>query len=211
METVKHYVESETIKTLWNNVKTREIKLAVLQDGSRMMEPTTMTAWQNGKFDKAIELIYQDTELEEFNLKTAKKVGEGVEIVRMHVIEEGSLLQSTPGYLDLLIEIYRRRNVALGKENIFLFPRSLCNGLPIPTTDVTVFDNKAALVTHYWKRAIRERDVYQASEPHDTSFVSQQIVLMESLLMRSDMAYRLAPVGRADNTTWRNTAGASWL
>lgn len=125
----------------WREMKEEWFKIEVLQDYSGEDRGVSLDAWLAGDREKSIQLMGKDEGGREW-IKMCKK--SPARKRRFHIVEQ----PHTP-YLEWEIELYKRINIPLADEEVFLVPKEKVTHLTIPDGDVMVWDSKRVIRNHY--------------------------------------------------------------
>lgn len=153
----------------WSEMQGEWFKLEVLQDYSGEDSGPSLEAWLAGRKEKSINLMAG--EMEEWISMCQKS---SVVKRRYHVIRE----PHTP-YIEWEIESYKKVNVPLAGELVYLIPETKVKNLDVPDGDVMIFDQKKVARAHYSPEGkIEKMDFYE--QPEDD--ISKWLQLRNSLI-----------------------------
>src|SRR5581483_12017974 len=139
----------------WDELKEEWFKIEVLQDYSGEDASPSLQAWLAGDKQTSIALMpkYGKAWIEMCRRIPARKR-------RFHIIEK----PYTP-YLEWEIELYKRMNIPLAGEEVFLVPKESVAHLALPDGDVMIFDNKRIVHNHYSPTGYLEQmDFYEEGD-----------------------------------------------
>lgn len=148
-------------------------KLEVLQDYSGEDAGESLGAWLKG--DRRLSMQLLDAESTEWAEKCQEKISLGAKLIRIHVVD-----YPLSDYMQWEIEVYRRRNVRLGGEEVYLLDRRDIPDVDLPTGDMMMFDENRVVVGHYSPGGrVESQDFYDAGDDI-SGFLSIRARLLEA-------------------------------
>lgn len=131
---------------LWNeyfvDMHTEWFKLEALQDYSGEDDVPSLHAWKAGDKQKALELL-RTAPRNQWHNRCQTKVSQGALLRRVRIIEQ----PYTP-YTEWELAYYAANNMVCG-EQIFLVDKPAVADITLPDGDLTLFDNKRAVIWTY--------------------------------------------------------------
>ncbi len=156
---------------LWNDLKNEWFKVEVLQDYSAEDKSESLDAWMAGDKERSIELI--KAEPSEWANDCRKKVEDGVKLTRIHVVD-----YPLSEYVQWEIEVYKNRNIPVGREDVYLLDRKDIPMLDLPSGDLMIFDKTNVVVGNYDSSGyVVSQDFYTGNDT-----ISEFLELREQLL-----------------------------
>lgn len=143
----------------WGELKEEWFKIEVLQDYSGEDQGPSLGAWLAGDREKSIRLMpeYAEAWIAMCQKSLAKKR-------RFRIVEK----PFSP-YLEWEIELYKRVNIPLVGEEVWLVQKEDVAHLSIPDGDVMIFDFRRVVRNHYSKQGLVERMEFYEKEKDDIS------------------------------------------
>lgn len=148
-------------------------KVELLQDYGGEDDTPSLQAWLKGDKEKSLELLDKwaadpnDPWVEDIQKKS------DVRKTRIHVVE----YPYTP-YLEWEVEVYKRRNIPVAKENIYLVAKDKVKYLKLPNGDFCIFDRKRVARNYYDPKG----KAYQVDYYEESDDISQFLKFREELL-----------------------------
>lgn len=126
----------------WDSLQEEWFKVEVLQDYSAEDKGESLSAWMAGDKKRSIELL--NAEPHEWVDDCRAKVQNGITLTRIHVVD-----YPLSEYVQWEIEVYKNRNVPIGRENVYLLDRKDIADLSLPPGDLMMFDQSNAIIGNY--------------------------------------------------------------
>lgn len=126
----------------WDGIKSEWFKVEVLQDYSTEDTGESLSAWMAGDKERSIEVLRREPHPWADSCRA--KVENGVKLIRVHVVD-----YPLSEYMQWEIEVYKTRNVLLGKEEVYLVDRKDIVDIDLPAGDVMMFDQEKLIVGQY--------------------------------------------------------------
>lgn len=126
----------------WDELKNEWFKVEVLQDYSGEDHSESLDAWLAGDKDRSIQLMREWAP--GWANECREKVERGVSLTRIHVVD-----YPLSDYVEWEIEVYKNRNIPLGKEDVYLVDRTAVEELGLPAGDFMLFDATRVVVNTY--------------------------------------------------------------
>jgi hypothetical protein len=123
-------------------MKSEWFKVEVLQDYSAEDKGGSLSAWMAGDKERSMELLRKEPN--SWTDGCREKVESGVKLTRIHVVD-----YPLSDYIQWEIEVYKARNVPLGKEEVYLVDRKDVADLDLPAGDLMMFDQKNVVIGNY--------------------------------------------------------------
>lgn len=154
----------------WDETKKEWFKVEVLQDYSYEDSGPSLKAWLRGDKEKSIKLMLEEVDSNEW-IKTAGN--KQFKKIRIHITEK----PYTP-YLEWEIEAYKRINIPLTKEEVYIIDRNEVLDLNLPNGDFMIFDRKRVVRNYYDKSGkCYKMDFYEENDD-----IGKFLLLREKLL-----------------------------
>ncbi len=142
MFTLERDAASELWERWFSELRYSWIKVEVLQDYTGEEQSASLEAWLDGDEERALALLAdEDTAWAQL---THAKADQNIQLIRFHIVDE----PLTP-YLKWEIEVYKRRNILLGGEKVFLINRKDMPDIVLPSGDFMIFDEARAVINTY--------------------------------------------------------------
>ena len=131
----------------WEELEEEWFKIEVLQDYYGMDNGPSLDAWLVGEKEKSIKLMpdYAKEWIEMCQRSPAKKR-------RFHIMET----PYTP-YIEWEIELYKKVNIPLAREEVFLISKEKVAHLNIPDGDIMIWDSKRVARNYYTPDGVLEK------------------------------------------------------
>lgn len=142
MKTLPRLEANKVWDELWDGLKTEWFKVEVLQDYSGEDAGASLSAWMDGDRERSMQLL--SAEPHEWADDCRRKFENGVRLTRIHVVD-----YPLSEYVQWEIEVYRNRNIPLGREDVYLLDRKDVAGLDLPAGDLMMFDRTNVVVGNY--------------------------------------------------------------
>jgi hypothetical protein len=160
----------------WNEMSQEWFKLEVLQDYTPEDDGPSLQAWLKGDKAKSIELLKSDDD-PEFTRDCRHKISQGVNLLRLHIIEE-----PLTKYLEWEIEHYKQISIPRRGEQVFVVHKTDASDLMLPAGDLIIFDNRRAILNKYDPKGLMiEETFYDESDD-----ISDFLMLRKELIKRAE-------------------------
>ena len=127
---------------LWEGMKSEWFKVEVLQDYTGEDKGRSLSAWMAGDKVGSMEIALDEPDA--WSESCREKVERGVTLTRIHVVD-----YPLSKYMEWEIELYKTRNIPLGKETIYLVDRKNIADLDLPNGDLMMFDQTNVVIGNY--------------------------------------------------------------
>jgi hypothetical protein len=176
MKTLKRGQADEMWDKFWNEMSEEWLKVEVLQDYTAEDDGPSLQAWLRGDKDRSIELLKTDED-PEFTRDCRYKISQGVNLLRLHIVEE-PLTQ----YLEREVEYYKQVSIPRRGEQIFIVRKADLSGLKPPSGDLMIFDNRRVILNKYNQKGLMiEETFYDESDD-----ISDFLELRNELLKKAE-------------------------
>lgn len=156
----------------WGETKKEWFKVEVLQDYSYEDSGPSLKAWLKGDKEKAIRLMMEKIDSNEWVKMAGKKP---FKKIRIHIVEK----PYTP-YLEWEIEAYKKVNIPLAGEKVYLVNKNKILDLELPDGDFMIFDQKRVVKNYYDKSGkCYKMDFYEENDN-----IGKFLFLREKLIQR---------------------------
>lgn len=162
---------------LWKNLKSEWFKVEVLQDYSAEDKGESLSAWMAGDKARSIELL--KTSSHEWTDECRKKVESGIKLTRIHIVD-----YPLSEYVQWEIEVYKNKNLPLGREEVFLLDRRDIIGLDLPSGDLMMFDQSNVVIGNYDDSGYAVTQTFYSSNDDISKFLALRAKLLDSRLIR---------------------------
>jgi len=162
---------------LWESLKTEWFKVEVLQDYSAEDEGESLSAWMSGDRERSIELL--KAEPHEWADDCRNKVENGVKLTRIHIVD-----YPLSEYVQWEIEVYRNRNVPMGREDVYLLNRKDIPELVLPAGDLMIFDKMKVVIGNYDETGFAVTQTFYNEEDDISEFLDIRNALLKANLKR---------------------------
>jgi len=157
----------------WAEMQEEWFKAEVLQDYSGEDNGPSLQAWLAGEKDRSMELLTADAP--SWVNKALQKAD--VRRIRVHIVDE-----PYTSHLEWEMECYRRVNIPLAKEGVYLVPRTKIPDLDLPDGDFSIFDDTRVIKFNYSQNgSAQSGEIYEKGED-----ISHFLKLKEELLKQAD-------------------------
>jgi hypothetical protein len=171
MRTLPRDQANERWDKLWQAMNQEWFKVEVLQDYTGEDKGESLDAWTAGDKQQSIQLMHEWTP--EWANECKKKVSRGVTLTRIHIVD-----YPLSDYLQWEIEVYKNRNIPLGKEVVYLLDRSDIADVWLPAGDMMIFDQANVVIGNYDQTGYAvTQDFYDGTDD-----ISRFLQLREQLL-----------------------------
>jgi hypothetical protein len=164
---------------LWSSLKTEWFKVEVLQDYSAEDKGESLSAWMSGDRERSIELL--KAESHEWADDCRNKVEHGVQLTRIHVVE-----YPLSEYVQWEVEVYKNRNIPLGREDVYLVDRQDISELALPAGDLMMFDMMNVVIGNYDETGYAVTQTFYNEEDDISEFLNLRGLLLKANLTRVD-------------------------
>lgn len=162
---------------LWGAMKSEWFKVEVLQDYSAEDKGESLSAWMAGDKERSIELLH--SEPNPWTASCREKVESGVKLTRIHVVD-----YPLSDYIQWEIEVYKTRNIPLGKEEVYLVDRKDVADLDLPAGDLMMFDQKDVVFGNYDETGYAVTQTFYDQDDDISHFLNLRTRLLGSKLTR---------------------------
>lgn len=162
---------------LWNEMNSEWFKVEVLQDYTGEDKGPSLAAWMTG--DRELSMQLARNEPNDWQQACQEKVERGVMLTRIHVVD-----YPLSDYMKWEIEIYKVRNIPLGKETVYLLDRKDIGDLELPAGDLMMFDKKYVAIGHYDESGYAATQTFYDESDDITRFLDLRKKLLSAQLVK---------------------------
>ncbi len=162
---------------LWTTLESEWFKVEVLQDYSAEDKGESLDAWMSGDTVRSIELL--NAESHDWADDCQTKVTNGIKLTRIHVVD-----YPLSEYVRWEIEVYKNRNVPIGKEEVYLLDRKYIADLNLPAGDLMMFDQSIVVIGNYDETGYAVTQTFYDTNDDISDFLDLRIKLLHSDLQR---------------------------
>jgi len=143
MKTMAADQADELWDKFWGEMSREWFKIEVLQDYTGEDDGPSLRAWLSGDQKRGLELLKTDED-PEFTRDCRQKIAEGVQLFRIHIVEE-----PLSPYMEWELNYYKHVSIPLRGEQVFVIGKVDLAGLNLPAGDLMIFDKRRAIVNSY--------------------------------------------------------------
>lgn len=152
-------------------------KVEVLQDYTGEDKGESLDAWKTGDKDHSIELMRAWSS--DWTNECQRKVERGATLTRIHIVD-----YPLSDYLQWEIEVYKNRNIPLGKETVYLLDRKDIADVWLPAGDMMMFDQKNVVIGNYDQTGYAETQDFYDENDDINRFLQLRERLLKAPLQR---------------------------
>ena len=162
MKTLERKEANKLWDKWWGEMRREWFKVEVLQDYYGEDSGPSLDSWLQGRKDESVKLMAK-LGSNEWTKSCRQKIQDGAKLIRLHLVEK----PYSP-YIEWEIEIYKRKNIPLGGEQVYLVDKKDLSGHEIPSGDMMIFDDKRVVINTYDNNGLMTHETFY-DETDDTS------------------------------------------